>query len=99
MGYGADDRGRDVSGRPSYRESDPLFGHFTRYEGLFGHNPGRPVLFDEPVVGLDEATTDRFLRYLKEYGKTYIIITHDREFLKSAVDKVYMLKDSKVISF
>lgn len=55
-------------------------------------------LFDEPVVGLDEATTDRFLRYLKEYGKTYVIITHDREFLRSAVDKVYVLKDSKVIS-
>ena len=54
-------------------------------------------LFDEPVVGLDEATTDRFLRYLKEYGKTYVIITHDREFLKSAVDKVYILKESKII--
>jgi cobalt/nickel transport system ATP-binding protein len=54
-------------------------------------------LFDEPAVGLDEATTDRFLRYLKEYGNTYIIITHDQEFLRSAVDKVYILKDSKII--
>jgi len=55
-------------------------------------------LLDEPVAGLDEATTDRFLRYLKEYGETYVIITHDHEFLKNAVDKVYMLKDSKIIS-
>ncbi|MDO9585868.1 MAG: ABC transporter, partial [Syntrophales bacterium] len=54
-------------------------------------------LLDEPIAGLDEATTDRFLRYLKEYGKTYVIITHDREFLRSAVDKVYTLKDSKVV--
>lgn len=54
-------------------------------------------LFDEPVVGLDEVTTDRFLKYLKEYGNTYIIITHDQEFLKSAVNKVYILKDSKII--
>jgi len=54
-------------------------------------------LFDEPVVGLDEATTDRFLKYLKEYGNTYIIITHDQEFLRSAADKVYTLKDSKII--
>jgi len=37
------------------------------------------------------------LKYLKEYGKTYVIITHDREFLRSAVDKVYTLKDSKII--
>ena len=54
-------------------------------------------LFDEPVVGLDEATTDRFLRYLKEYGNTYIIITHTHEFLRSAADKVYILKESKII--
>ena len=54
-------------------------------------------LLDEPIAGLDEATTDRFLRYLKECGKTYVIITHDREFLKSAVDKVYLLRDSKII--
>ena len=33
---GADDRGRDVSWRPSYGESNLLFGHFTRHEGLFG---------------------------------------------------------------
>ncbi len=54
-------------------------------------------LIDEPVAGLDDVTTDRFLRYLKEYGNTYIIITHDQEFLKSAVDKVYILKGSKII--
>ena len=30
-GCSADDGGRDVSWRPSYRESDPLFGHFTRH--------------------------------------------------------------------
>lgn len=27
---------------PSYRERDPLFGHFTRHEGPFGHPLGRP---------------------------------------------------------
>ena len=50
VGCGADDRGKDVSWRPNYRESEPLFGHFTSHECLFGRNPDRPLLrafFDE----------------------------------------------------
>jgi cobalt/nickel transport system ATP-binding protein len=46
-------------------------------------------LLDEPTAGLDEATTRRFLDYLKQYTETYIIITHNHEVLKEAVDKVY----------
>ncbi len=53
-------------------------------------------LLDEPVTGLDEETTERFLNYLKEHADTYVIITHDREFLKDAVDRIYMLKDSRI---
>jgi cobalt/nickel transport system ATP-binding protein len=53
-------------------------------------------LLDEPVTGLDEETTERFLKYLKEHADTYAIITHDREFLKDTVDKIYVLKDSKI---
>jgi hypothetical protein len=34
VGYGADDRGRDVSWRPNYRETEPLF----------RRNPDRPLL-------------------------------------------------------
>ncbi len=33
-------------------ESDPLFGHFTRHEGIFGHNPGRPVLCAHYTCGV-----------------------------------------------
>lgn len=53
-------------------------------------------LLDEPIAGLDEETTERFLRYLKEHADTYIIVTHDREFLKDAVEKIYLLKDGKI---
>ena len=52
VGCGADDRGRDVSWHPNYRESEPLFGHFTNYECLLGRIPGRPLLhafFDEAL--------------------------------------------------
>ena len=40
-------------------------------------------LLDEPTAGLDNDAAERFLRYLKDYTDTYIIITHDREFLKN----------------
>jgi len=53
-------------------------------------------LLDEPTTGLDEKTTERFLRYLKKHADTYAIITHDRELLKDAVDRIYILKDSKI---
>ncbi|MDI6776736.1 MAG: hypothetical protein QMD03_05760 [Syntrophales bacterium] len=45
VGCGTDDRGRDVSGRLFFRVGSSYFGHFTRDEGLFRHNPGRPVLY------------------------------------------------------
>lgn len=48
-------------------------------------------LLDEPVTGLDEETTERFLKYLKEHADTYAIITHNHEFLKNAVDRIYII--------
>lgn len=53
-------------------------------------------LLDEPTTGLDEATTRRFLNYLKSYAETYVIITHNHDFLNQAVEKVYELKDGNL---
>ena len=53
-------------------------------------------LLDEPVAGLDEATTERFLNYLREHADTYMIIAHDRKFLERATDKIYELRDGKI---
>ncbi|GBE03086.1 MAG TPA: ABC transporter ATP-binding protein [Nitrospirae bacterium] len=53
-------------------------------------------LLDEPTAGLDEATRGRFLKYLKGHADTYIIISHDRELLKEATDKLYRLNDGKI---
>lgn len=53
-------------------------------------------LLDEPTTGLDEATSERFLRYLKEYSDTYMIITHNRHLLEQSVDKVYLLADGSL---
>ncbi|MDI6890138.1 MAG: ABC transporter ATP-binding protein [Thermodesulfovibrionales bacterium] len=54
------------------------------------------LLLDEPSTGLDEMSTERFLKYLKEYSDTYIIISQDHGFLKDVADKIYRLKDSKI---
>ncbi len=53
-------------------------------------------LLDEPTAGLDEATRGRFLNYLKGHTDTYVIISHDRELLKEATDKLYRLNDGKI---
>lgn len=54
-------------------------------------------LLDEPSSGLDEITTERFLKYLRGNAKTYLIVSHDREFIKRATDKVYCLMDGRLL--
>lgn len=54
------------------------------------------LLLDEPSTGLDEVSTERFLKYLKEYSDTYIIISQDYGFLKDVTNKIYRLKDSRI---
>jgi len=54
-------------------------------------------LLDEPTAGLDNGATESFLKYLKDYADTYIIITHDCEFLKNAVDIAYKIDNRKII--
>jgi cobalt/nickel transport system ATP-binding protein len=54
-------------------------------------------LLDEPTAGLDNEAEGRFLGYLKDYADTYIIITHDREVLKNAVDIVYKIDSRRII--
>lgn len=60
-----------------------------------------PVCFllDEPSSGLDENTAKRLLDYLKHNAKTYLIVSHDRDFLKEATDKVYMLDKGEIFSY
>lgn len=62
---------------------------------LIAMNP-ESLLLDEPTSGLDEETTKRLLGYLKNEIETYVIVTHDHEFLRRAVDDVYLLKDGKI---
>jgi cobalt/nickel transport system ATP-binding protein len=56
----------------------------------------RCLLLDEPTAGLDQETTGRLLDYLRDHAKTYVVSSHDREFLEASVDAVYLLEDSRV---
>lgn len=53
-------------------------------------------LLDEPATGLDEDTTIRLLNYLKENTHTFLIITHDYNFLKNVTEKIYMLREGSI---
>ncbi len=53
-------------------------------------------LLDEPATGLDEDTTIRLLNYLKENTHTFLIITHDYNFLKNVAEKIYLLRQGSI---
>lgn len=75
MGCGADDRGRDLSWRPNYRESEPLFGHFISHEYLFGRNPDRPKKSTFPKESINFCS----LHLLTEEGRNRIVETAQKQ--------------------
>ena len=50
--------------------------------------PADVLLLDEPTNHLDLDTADWLERYLKTFGETVLLISHDRAFLDSVVDHV-----------
>lgn len=54
-------------------------------------------LLDEPTNGLDERTTERIEKFLTENNLTYLIVSHDINFLKKTCKKIYILKDGKIV--
>ena len=50
--------------------------------------PADVVLLDEPTNHLDLETIDWLKRYLREFGETVLVISHDRAFLDETVDHV-----------
>jgi cobalt/nickel transport system ATP-binding protein len=56
----------------------------------------RVLLLDEPTAGLDEATTERIVRLLQAPGLSYIIISHDRDFLARTTGTTYRLREGRI---
>lgn len=58
----------------------------------------KPVCFllDEPSSELDEDTALRVLNYLRNNTNTYVVVSHDRKFIESATEKIYILKNGSL---
>lgn len=56
------------------------------------------LLLDEPTAGLDEDTKAKLLSVLNHLDLSYMIISHELDFLSEVTDVVIMMKDGKVVS-
>ncbi len=54
------------------------------------------LLLDEPTTGLDEATTARIIDILLESGLPYLIISHDRDFLRQTTNKRLRMDQGRI---
>ena len=54
------------------------------------------LLLDEPASGLDEQSTRRLAQLLIELPQAMIVVSHDREFLKSTTTSVLRLGNGKL---
>ena len=54
------------------------------------------LLLDEPTNHLDFETTQWLQTFLSKYPKSFLLISHDREFLNATINTVLHLKSSKV---
>lgn len=50
------------------------------------------LILDEPTGGLDEETTERIIHILNESQLTFILISHDREFLEKTTNRILRIK-------
>jgi cobalt/nickel transport system ATP-binding protein len=54
------------------------------------------LILDEPTTGLDEKTTERLIQILRESGLAYVIISHDRDFIKRTATKLLEIKEGQI---
>lgn len=57
------------------------------------------LLLDEPTNHLDLETSSWLKKFLKSYPKSFILISHDRDFLNETVDTIFHLKNHKITKY
>jgi cobalt/nickel transport system ATP-binding protein len=55
------------------------------------------LLLDEPTGGLDERTKERLKEILRQLDLSYILISHEFDFMAEVVSSYYTLKDGKIV--
>jgi cobalt/nickel transport system ATP-binding protein len=56
------------------------------------------LILDEPTTGLDEDTVERLTEILRGSDLTYLIASHNRDFLSKTTDISYRLGRGKLTS-
>jgi len=55
------------------------------------------LLLDEPTIWLDEGTIEKIVQILNSHPYlSYIIISHDKKFLKETTDSIYLMDNGKI---
>ncbi|AOP35469.1 ABC transporter ATP-binding protein [Leptospira tipperaryensis] len=62
-------------------------------------NPGNLLLLDEPTNHLDNESKEWLADYLNSTGQSFVLVTHDPEFLNATCDTIAELSPSGVIEF
>lgn len=55
------------------------------------------LLLDEPSAGLDEKTKEQLVRILKDLDISYIIVSHEFDFLADLAESIYTLQNGKIM--
>jgi len=55
------------------------------------------LLLDEPINGLDTKTKERLTEILLHLDLSYLLISHDMDFLAETTDTVYTMKNGKIM--
>lgn len=57
------------------------------------------IFLDEPTCNLDNESIKYIANSLKHYNGCVVLVSHDRYFLDEIVDKIWELKDGKIIEY
>jgi len=55
------------------------------------------LLLDEPISGLDDETKTTLMNVLSDLDLSYILISHDLDFLFEIADPIYTMDDGKIL--
>ena len=55
------------------------------------------LLLDEPSAGLDEKTKEKLISVLSNIDTSYILISHEHDFLYKLTDSIYTIKKGKIL--
>jgi cobalt/nickel transport system ATP-binding protein len=58
-------------------------------------NP-KVLILDEPTSGLDEDTTERLIAILNKSNLTYLVISHDKEFVNKTSSQILTLRNGSI---